>query len=72
MAVVQMTTLSLFGCFVQMTTLISAWQVCVGAALHGLGMSCCFLSTLTAMSTGEKGEPSEQVLLLLLLLQILH
>lgn len=36
-------------------------QVCLGAALHGLGMSCCFLSTLTTMSAGEHGQPSQQV-----------
>jgi len=45
----------------------SVTQICVGAALHGLGLSANFMGTLTLLSCmpGEKGESSEKTVGLL-------
>ena len=41
---------------------LSTLQICVGAALHGLGMSACFIATLTLMTeSGGKSVTVDQV-----------
>ena len=41
----------------------SLLQICVGAGLHGLGMSACFIASLTLMTeTGGKSRSVDQVI----------